>query len=85
VQECLRNPPSQCLVRKGRQNYTNHLHLIDLCGIRFNLLVGSRIPPQLKNLCVFRQGQKCVLVAKQQEAMLAKIYHEHLKVMAGSH
>jgi hypothetical protein len=64
---------------------TNHLHLIDLCGIRFNLLVGSRIPPQLKNLCVFRQGQKCRLVAKQQEAMLAKGYHEHLKVMAGGH
>jgi hypothetical protein len=38
-----------------------------------------------KELCVFRQGQKCVLVAKQQEAMPVKTYREHLKVMVGKH
>ncbi len=64
---------------------SHHLHWIDLCGVRFNLFIGARMPQQLKELCAFRRGQKCVVVAKQQEAMLVKTYREHLKVMAGKH
>jgi hypothetical protein len=61
---------------------THYLHWIDLCGITINLLVGARMPPQIKQLCVLRQGQKCVLVEKRQEAILAMTYHEHLMALA---
>jgi hypothetical protein len=62
---------------------TNHLHWIDLCGIRFNLFIGVRMPPQIKLLCVLASDQKCVLLAKKQEAMMARTYREHLSVLAG--
>ena len=61
----------------------HYLHWIDISGIRFNLLMGARLTPQMKELSVFRHGQRCVLVAKQQEAMLANDYLEHLKALAG--
>jgi hypothetical protein len=61
---------------------THYLHWIDICGIRFDLIVGSRMPKQLKELSVFRPGQKCVLVAKRQEAMLAKDYHQLLTALS---
>jgi hypothetical protein len=60
----------------------NYLHWIDICGIRFNLLMGSRMAPHLKELSVFRLGQKCVLVAKRQEARLATDYRQSLTVLA---
>ena len=43
---------------------THYLHWIDICGIRFNLLVGARMPRHMMELSVFRSGQKCVLIAK---------------------
>lgn len=61
---------------------THHVHWIDICGITFNLFVGPRMPQPIRELSVFRTGQKCVLVAKQQEAMLARTYREHLKTLA---
>jgi hypothetical protein len=61
---------------------THYLHWIDICGITFNLFVGPRMPQPIRELCVFKTGQKCVLVAKQQEAMLARTYREHLTVLA---
>lgn len=64
---------------------THYLHWIDICGIRFNLLVGARMPRHMKELSVFRPGRKCVLIAKQQEAMLAQDYREHLEALAGLH
>jgi hypothetical protein len=60
----------------------HYLHWIDISGIRFNLLMGARLSPQMKDLCVFRHGQRCVLIAKQQERMLATDYLEHLKTLA---
>jgi hypothetical protein len=62
---------------------THYLHCIDICGITFKLFIGSRMPRHMKDLSVFRPGKKCVLLAKQQEAMLARTYHEHLKALAG--
>jgi len=62
---------------------TNHLHWIDLLGIRFNLLVGARMPVSVKNLSVFRTGQKCLIIAKKQEGLMVKDYHRHLQLMAG--
>jgi hypothetical protein len=61
---------------------TNHLHWIDLCGIRFNLFVGARMPYSIKLLSVFNPAHKIVLLAKKQEAMMAATYREHLSVVA---
>src|ERR1700680_4554463 len=33
---------------------TNHVHWIHVCGIRFNLMVGQRIPRELHQLCAFK-------------------------------
>ena len=69
----------------SRKYSTHHLHMIDLCGVQFNLVVGSRMPSSLKNLDVFRQGQKRVLIAKQQEGIFVKTYRDHLKIMVDGH
>jgi hypothetical protein len=61
---------------------TNHLHWIDLCGIRFNLFVGARMPSSITLLSVFNPAHKIVLLAKKQEAMMAATYREHLSVVA---
>jgi hypothetical protein len=61
---------------------TNHLHWIDLCGIRFNLFVGSRMPSSIKLLSVYNPAHKIVLLAKEQEAMMVATYREHLSVVA---
>ena len=62
---------------------THHVHWIDICGVRFNLFMGQRLPPQMKELSVFRPGKKYVLLAKHQEAMLAQAYREHLRALVG--
>ena len=62
---------------------THYLHWIDICGIRFNLLIGARLPSHMKELSVFRPGRKCVLLAKQQESALAADYRPFLSVLAG--
>jgi hypothetical protein len=67
----------------SRKFSTHYLHMIGLCGVQFNLVVGSRMPLSLRNLDLFREGQRCVLIAKQQEGMFVKMYRDHLKVMAG--
>ena len=61
---------------------TNHLHWIDLCGIRFNLFIGSRMPSSIKLLSVFNPAHKVVLLAKKQESMMAANYRKHLSVFA---
>jgi len=61
---------------------THYLHWIDVCGLRFNLVVGARMPRRLKELSVFRQGRKCVLLPKQQEATMASDYRQFLTVLA---
>ena len=62
---------------------THYLHCIDICGVRFNLLLGGRMPMHFKELSVFRPGRKCVLIAKRQESMLAQTYRERLEALAG--
>jgi hypothetical protein len=61
---------------------THYLHWIDICGIRFNLVVGSRMPFRLKQLSVFRQGQKFVLLAKRQESTQATDYRHFLVALS---
>lgn len=63
---------------------THFVHWLDICGIRFDLVVGRRMPVGLKNLSVFRAGTKCVLVAKQQESVMASDYRDLLQVLADS-
>jgi hypothetical protein len=63
---------------------THHHHWIDVCGLRFNLLVGARMPQRLRQLSIFTPGRKVVLVAKQQEATMASEYRELLTVLARS-
>ena len=61
---------------------TNHFHWVSILGIRFNLFVGARTPKALKPLCVLTNGQKYLTVAKQEEAMLTKVYRENLNSIA---
>jgi hypothetical protein len=62
---------------------THYMHSIDICGIRFKLFMGSRMPSHMKQLCVFKAGRKVLLLAKKQEAAMASLYHEHLKALVG--
>jgi hypothetical protein len=61
---------------------THHLHWLDIRGIRFNLLLGQRMPERLKDLCAFRQGTKCILIANDQESSMASTYHDLLHALA---
>jgi hypothetical protein len=40
----------------SRKFSTHYLHMIGLCGVQFNLVVGSRMPLSLRNLDLFREG-----------------------------
>ena len=62
---------------------THYLHWIDLCGVRFDLFVGARMPWRIRELCVFKPGRKVVLVAKRQESAMASDYRDFLSVLAG--
>lgn len=61
---------------------TNYLHWIHLCGVRFNLFVGQRMPARLKNFCAFRRSPKIALVAKDQESEIVNLYRDLLVVLA---
>lgn len=63
---------------------THYLHWLDICGIRFNLLIGPRTPSSLKGLSVFRPVTKYVLLAKKQEAAMTSDYHDLLQALADS-
>lgn len=57
---------------------TNHVHFIHVCGIRFNLMLGKRMPPQLKQLCAFKPPPKIALISKNEESDMAKLYRDIL-------
>jgi hypothetical protein len=61
---------------------THYLHWIDLCGIRFNLVVGARLPRRLKELSLLGPGRKYALLAKRQEAEMVSDYHPLLTALA---
>jgi hypothetical protein len=61
---------------------TNHVHWIHICGIRFNLMVGQRLPPELKRLCAFKPSPKIVLVSKNEESDMATLYRDLLVTLA---
>jgi hypothetical protein len=63
---------------------THYLHWIDLCGVRFNLIVGARMPRRIRELCMFRPGRKAMLVAKRQEWAMASDYRELLRVLVAN-
>jgi hypothetical protein len=69
---------SPCTMKKQ----TNHVHWIHICGIRFNLMVGRRLPPQLKQLCAFKPSPKIVLVSKNEESDMATLYRDLLVTLA---
>jgi len=61
---------------------TNHVHCVHICGVRFNLMVGQRMPQALKQLCAFRRSPKIVLVSKNEESDMATLYRDLLTTLA---
>ncbi len=61
---------------------TNHVHWVHICGVRFNLMVGQRMPRQLRELCAFKPSRKIVLVSKNEESDMATLYRKLLITLA---
>lgn len=67
----------------SKRTDTNYIHWFDMCGVHFNLFVGSRMPKELRTLSVYG-GQRVLAVAKRKEAFMARMYRKHLSVYTGT-
>jgi hypothetical protein len=66
----------------SKRTLTNHLHLLDIAGLHFNLFVGNRLPRDLLTVSVFRAEEQVVAIAKTREAYMRKLYGKHLRSLA---
>ena len=63
------------------KNATNYVHWVHICGIRFNLVVGQRMPSSLNLFCVFKASPKIIVLSKNQEAEMSSLYRGFLKAL----